>query len=208
MVVNSLSFLLFFTLVFVVYYLPIGKNSPRFQNVWLLLMSYVFYGFADWKLVMLLFGTTAVFYGMGLWLKNEMKKNHKENASQITTMGVVLGVCILLYFKYLNFFAESFVQLLNALGLHVSWATLNIVLPVGVSFFTFKLISYVIEIHREHIDACDDFVDFALYIAFFPTILSGPIDRPNNFLPQLRGHHSFDYDLAVDGCFGSGLCME
>lgn len=200
MVVNSLSFLLFFTLVFVVYYLPIGKNSPRFQNVWLLLMSYVFYGFADWKLVMLLFGTTAVFYGMGLWLKNEMKKNHKENASQITTIGVVLGVCILLYFKYLNFFAESFVQLLNALGLHASWATLNIVLPVGVSFFTFKLISYVIEIHREHIDACDDFVDFALYIAFFPTILSGPIDRPNNFLPQLRGHHSFDYDLAVDGC--------
>jgi D-alanyl-lipoteichoic acid acyltransferase DltB (MBOAT superfamily) len=200
MVVNSLNFLLFFTLVFIVYYMPVLGKKPQFQNIWLLLMSYVFYGFADWKLIILLLGTTAAFYGIGLWLKNEMKRNNMKMASRITTLGVILGVCILFYFKYLNFFAESFVQLLSAIGFNVSWVTLKIVLPVGVSFFTFKLISYVIEIHREHIEACDDFFDFALYITFFPTILSGPIDRPDKFLPQLRIYHSFDYCMAVDGC--------
>lgn len=114
-------------------------------------------------------------------------------------MGVVLGICILLYFKYLNFFADSFAQLLNAIGLKVTWTTLNIVLPIGVSFFTFKLISYIIEIHREHIDNCKDFFEFGTYIAFFPTILSGPIDRPNKFIPQLKTIHNFDYSLAIDG---------
>ena len=200
MVVNSLSFLLFFTLVFAVYYIPVGKNSPKFQNLWLLLASYFFYGFADWRLILLLLGTTAVFYGIGLWLSAEMKRQNKRKASMITTFGVLLGVGILFYFKYLNFFADSFAQLLKAVGFNVSWATLNIVLPIGVSFFTFKLISYVIEIHRERIEVCDDMVEFALYIAFFPTILSGPIDRPNKFLPQLRSYHTFDYYLAVDGC--------
>ena len=200
MVVNSLVFLLFFTLVFAVYYIPVGKNSPKLQNIWLLLASYFFYGFADWKLILLLIGTTVVFYGIGLWLNAEMKRQNMRKASMITTLGVLIGVGILFYFKYLNFFADSFAQLLKAIGFNVSWATLNIVLPIGVSFFTFKLISYVIEIHRERIEVCEDLVEFALYIAFFPTILSGPIDRPNKFLPQLRCYHTFDYNLAVDGC--------
>lgn len=200
MVVNSLSFLLFFALVFVVYYLLALKDNPKMQNIWLLLASYVFYGMADYKLVFLLLSTTAVFYLIGRWLEAEMKRQHRRQASNITTLGVCLGVAILFYFKYLNFFADSIAQLLNHTGLHVSWTTLHIVLPVGVSFFTFKLISYVIEIHREHIKACNDFTEFALYIAFFPTILSGPIDRPNKFLPQLRTRHAFHYDKAVDGC--------
>ena len=84
--------------------------------------------------------------------------------------------------------------------MHVSWSTLNIVLPVGVSFFTFKLISYVIEIHREKIQPSESFLEFATYIAFFPTIMAGPIDRPGKFLPQLRQAHQFNYNLAMDGC--------
>ena len=200
MVVNSINFLIFFVVVFTVYYLPICGKTPRFQNLWLLLTSYFFYGFADWKMVPLLLGATLVFFCIGLWLKSEMEKGHVKNASNITTLGVILGVSVLLYFKYLNFFAESFAQLLGAIGLTVSWTTLNIVLPIGVSFFTFKLISYVIEIHREHIEPCINFIDFGTYIAFFPTLLSGPIDRPNSFLPQLGGARSFKYDLAVDGC--------
>lgn len=200
MVVNSLSFLFFFALVFVVYYLLALKDNPKMQNMWLLLASYVFYGMADYILIILLFSTTAVFYLIGKWLEKEMKRQHRRQASNITTLGVCLGVAILFYFKYLNFFADSIARLLNHTGLHVSWTTLHIILPIGVSFFTFKLISYVIEIHREHIKACDDFTEFALYIAFFPTILSGPIDRPNKFLPQLRMRHTFHYDKAVDGC--------
>lgn len=200
MVVNSLSFLLFFTVVFLVYYLPVCRKSPKFQNLWLFIASYFFYGFADWKMIPLLLGATAVFYGTGLWLKSEMEKGHVKRASHITTLGVVLGIGVLLYFKYLNFFADSFAQLLHAVGLNVSWTTLHIVLPIGVSFFTFKLISYVIEIHREHIQPCRDFIEFGTYVAFFPTILSGPIDRPNKFIPQFRSGRMFNYGLAVDGC--------
>ena len=199
MVVNSLSFLLFFVVVFVVYYTPVIKNTPKLQNAWLFLTSYIFYGVADWKMIPLLFGATAVFYGIGILLKAEIKKGNAETASCITTFGVILGVCILLYFKYLNFFAESFFHLLSGIGLQVSWTTLNIVLPIGISFFTFKLISYIIEIHREHIQPSTDFIEFGVYIAFFPTILSGPIDRPNKFIPQLKTTRSFNCDQAING---------
>lgn len=199
MVVNSLNFLLFFAIVFVVYNLPICRNNERIRNGWLFLASYFFYGVADWRMIPLLLGATTVFYVLGLWLKSHMNKKQKKKASHITTIGVVLGVGILLYFKYLNFFAGSFADLLSAIGFNVSWTTLNIVLPIGVSFFTFKLISYVIEIHREHIEPSRDFIEFGTYIAFFPTILSGPIDRPHSLIPQLKGIRVFDYGLAVDG---------
>lgn len=200
MVVNSFGFLLFFVVVFSGYYTPIIRNNPRYQNTWLFLASYFFYGFADWKMIPLLLGTTVTFYGIGIWLKAEMEKGHAQKASNITTLGVFLGVGILLYFKYLNFFADSFALFLNSIGLTVSWTTLNIVLPIGVSFFTFKLISYIIEVHREHIQPSKDFIEFATYIAFFPTILSGPIDRPNTFIPQIKVRRLFNYELAVDGC--------
>lgn len=200
MVVNSYSFLLFFVVVFVVYYLPVCKKTPLFQNTWLLLVSYVFYGMADWRMIPLLLGTTVVFWLIGLWLSREMEKGNTKAASRITTFSVILGIGILLYFKYLNFFIDSLAELLQAIGLQVSWTTLNIILPIGVSFFTFKLISYIIEIHREHIQPSRNLTEFAAYIAFFPTILSGPIDRPDKFLPQMKQVHTLDYSLAADGC--------
>lgn len=200
MVVNSVRFLFFFIVVFTVYYLQNTKKSPRRQNCWLLLASYFFYAIVSWQMVMILVAVTVVFYNLGLWLKAEMVKSRQKQASQLTALGVVLGLVLLLYFKYLNFFGESVAELLTAIGLKTTWTTLNIIVPVGVSFFTFKLISYVIEIHREHIEPSRDIVEFATYIAFFPTLLAGPIDRPNSFLPQLRYSHSLDYAQAVDGC--------
>ena len=200
MVVNSYSFLLFFVVVFIVYYLPVCKKTPLFQNTWLLLVSYFFYGYADWRMIPLLLGTTMVFWLIGLWLSHQMEKGNTKAASRITTFSVILGIGILLYFKYLNFFIDSLAELLQAIGLQVSWTTLNIILPIGVSFFTFKLISYIIEIHREHIQPSRDLTEFASYIAFFPTILSGPIDRPDKFLPQMKQVHTLDYSLAADGC--------
>lgn len=200
MVVNSIAFLLFFVVVFWAYYFPLFKSTPKYQNAILLVASFFFYGYIDYKMIPLLFGATVAFYLLGNWLKREMAKEHWKSASYITTFGVLLGVGILLYFKYLNFFIESFASFFITIGINVSWTTLNIVLPVGVSFFTFKLISYVIEIHREHINPSREFLDFAVFIAFFPTILSGPIDRPNKFLPQLQRSRVFDYDLAVNGC--------
>lgn len=200
MVVNSLSFLLFFIVVFALYYAPGIRQYATRQNIWLLLASYFFYGFVDWKMLPILFGVTVLFYWLGAQIKKEMDFNNRKKASRYMKSGVVIGIGLLLYFKYLNFFAESVAVLLRQLGLNVSWSTLNIILPVGVSFFTFKLISYLIEIKRKKTAPAESLLEFATYISFFPTISSGPIDRPNTFLCQLRKAHLFDYNKAVDGC--------
>ena len=195
MIFNSFSFLVFFLVIFFLYYFPL-KEKTKAQNWLLLLASYFFYGYADWRMIPLLLVGTAIFYFLGIVIQ----KSTEKKASLLTTLGVFLGVGLLLYFKYLNFFIESFAELFNGIGLKTNSNTFNIILPLGISFFTFRLISYVIEVHRGKIEATRDFVSFATYIAFFPTILSGPIDRPNSFIPQLQTKRSFDYDLVVDGC--------
>lgn len=200
MVVNSFKFLAFFAVVFLVYFLPWIRQRNTRQNLWLLLASYFFYGFVDWKMLPLLMVVTVVFWFLGGLIRKAVDRSDAKSASRLTKLGVALGIGVLFYFKYLNFFAASFAKFLNGIGLQVSWSTLNIVLPIGVSFFTFKLISYVIEIHREKVQPSDSFLEFATYIAFFPTIMSGPIDRPGKFLPQLRKCHEFDYNLTIDGC--------
>lgn len=200
MVVNSLSFLLFFIVVFAVYYMPGIRQHAVRQNVWLLLTSYFFYGFVDWKMLPILLGVTIIFYWLGAQIKKAMDANNRKVASRYMKSGIVLGIGLLLYFKYLNFFADSVASVLRQIGFDVSWSTLNIILPVGVSFFTFKLISYVIEIKRKKSEPAGYVLEFATYISFFPTILSGPIDRPNTFLPQLKSNHKFDFNLAMDGC--------
>ena len=198
MVVNSINFLLFFIVVFIVYYFLLSGKA-KFQNTWLLLVSYFFYGFAEWKMLPLLLISTFAFYIIGIAI-GKYNKTDVKKASVLTIVGTLLGVGMLLYFKYLNFFIESFSSFFNAIGLHTNLTTFNILMPLGISFFIFKLISYVIEVHRKHIEPCRDFVAFATYIAFFPTILSGPIDRPKAFLAQLKTGRTFDYPLAVDGC--------
>jgi D-alanyl-lipoteichoic acid acyltransferase DltB (MBOAT superfamily) len=199
MVVNSWPFLLFFIVVFIVYYLPIAKGNSKFQNAWLLLASYFFYGYIDVKMIALLLGSTVVFYLLGLGIRSQLDKEEFSKAAWIRTAGVVIGVGILFYFKYLNFFADSVAQLLSSLGMKATWTTLNIVMPVGVSFFTFKLISYVVEVCRERIEPTRDFVSFANYVSFFPTILSGPIDRPNEFLVQMTCRRGINDVVAIDG---------
>lgn len=201
MEINSTGFLLFFIVVFLVYYIPL-KNSAKGQNLWLLLCSYISLAIIDWRVLPLLIGATSLFYGLGLWID---RYNHRDErkAEWLTTAGVIAGVGILVYFKYLGFLVEASMQFLQHLGWQVSPLTLNIMMPVGVSFFTFKLISYIVEIHRCHMPPCRDFVAFATYIAFFPTFLSGPIDRPKPFLSQLQTARSFTYpsveNQAVDG---------
>jgi alginate O-acetyltransferase complex protein AlgI len=197
MVVNSISFLLFFVVVFIVYYLLKGKDGKR-QNLWLLVASYFFYGYTEWRMLPLLIFTTLFFYGLGIAIGYYNEKDEKK-ASFLTTFSVLGGISILLYFKYLNFFVESFSNFFNAVGLHTNGYAFSIIMPLGISFFTFKLISYVIEVHRRHIEPCRNLVAFATYIGFFPTILSGPIDRPKQFLGQLSHSRTFDYAMVVDG---------
>ena len=194
MVFNSIQFVIFFVLFFLLYWIIFGKRQ-KWQNVVLLVANYVFYGIAEWRMIPLLLFMTLAFYWLGIAIRSAKKE---ENSRRLTLVGIVLGVGTLLYFKYFNFFIESFSSLFNAIGLHTNWHTFNILMPLGVSYFTFKLISYVIEVRDENVEVCRDIVSFANYVAFFPTIMSGPIDRPT-FISQLQKKREFNYDQAVDG---------
>ena len=196
MIFNSTSFYIFFIVVFFLYYFPLKENTKA-QNWLLLISSYFFYGYADWKMIPVLLVATIIIFFLG---REIYKTNNSKKSSLLTSLGVLTGVGLLVYFKYFNFFIDSFSSILNAIGLKSNIGTFNIIMPLGISFFTFKLISYIVEIKRGKIEPSRDFVAFSTYIAFFPTILSGPIDKPNTFIPQLQKKRSFDYDLAVDGC--------
>ena len=196
MVVNSINFWLFFAAVVVPYFLCF--RGQRGQNLWLLLASYVFYGWADWKILTLLVGVTAVFYGLGIAIARN-NENNPRRASLLTTLGVVLGLGVLFYFKYFGFFVQELTALFASLGVPCGERTLDVVMPIGISFFTFKLMGYVIEVHRQTVAATHDAIEFALFIAFFPTILSGPIDRAATFLPQLQQRRSFNESDVSEG---------
>ncbi|MBR1799711.1 MAG: MBOAT family protein [Bacteroidales bacterium] len=195
MSITSLRFLGFFLVVFFAHWLLFPRK--RQWRGWVLLVaSYLFYGLAEWRMLPLLVAATAVFYLLGIAIG---RNPESRKATVLKTLGVVLGVGALLYFKYFNFFAQSFSALFNAIGLHTNWSTFNIIMPLGVSYFTFKLISYVMEVYHGKMAPCRDLLAFANYVAFFPTIMSGPIDRPNRFIPQLQTKQPFDFYTAFDG---------
>ena len=180
MIINSVLFIFFFA-VFSILYFSIRENV-RIQNIWVFLASYVFYGWTDWRMVGLLLVATMFFYYLSLTIIHKDEKRKKT----LLVMGIVFGVGMLAYFKYVNFFVEQIAATLGLFGIHTNWSSFNIIVPIGISFFTFKLISYIIEVYKGNIKAERNFIDFAAYVAFFPTIMSGPIDKPNTFIPQLK----------------------
>lgn len=195
MVINSIGFLLFFVAVFLIYYFPL-KGSSKLQNGLLMIASYFFYGYTDYRMLVLLIAVTFIYYFLGIGI-NIAKTVEKKRF--FTISGIVGGVLILFYFKYLNFFIASFSVLFNSWGLHSNIHSFDIVLPLGISFFTFRLISYVIEVNRKTIEPVRDLIQFATYVAFFPCLISGPIDRPQHFVSQLKTNRLFNYELAIDG---------
>lgn len=198
MYINSVEFLLFFFVVFLAYYFPL-KEKPKAQNAWLLFASFFFYGYGDWRMLPLLIVTTVVYYLLGMGISYYKKRSSGIGINVLSILGVSTGVGLLLYFKYTNFFIDSFSGMFESLGLQSNLHTLDIILPLGISFFTFRLIGYVIEVRRGTIEATRDVITFGAYVAFFPCMLSGPIDRPDKFIPQLEKKRSFDYGLTVDG---------
>lgn len=207
MLFNSIQFICFFLVVFVIYWLLAKKC--KFQNWLLLVSSYFFYSVADWRMCVLLLVATVIFYNLGLAIE-KYREVEENKASFLKVTGVILGVGVLIYFKYLNWFIEGFSELFNLFGLHTNPRSFNIIMPIGVSFFTFKLVSYIIDIHRFKMDATRSFVNFATYISFFPTIMSGPIDRPNKFIPQLQKVRVFNSEVAISGVmqFFWGMVMK
>ena len=197
MVVNSLAFLWFFLVVMVVYYLCQPKKQV--QNLFLLVCSYWFYAQIDIKMSGLLAILTMAFWLIGWGIGKAIEQGKEKQASRLTTLSVIVGIGALFYFKYLDFFIGSFVKAANIISLHLSWTALHLVVPVGLSFFTFKLMSYTLDIYHGKIDREKDVLNFANFIAFFPTILSGPIDRPKPFLKQLSQSRQFNPDNLMLG---------
>jgi D-alanyl-lipoteichoic acid acyltransferase DltB (MBOAT superfamily) len=196
MIFNSFEFLIFLAAVFALFWL-VPKEKTGLKNWLLLAASYMFYAFASWKILPLLIVSTAVFYALGISVHSAKTDTKK---SLLAASGVICALGVLLYFKYANFFITSFGSLFSFIGLKTDLHTLKIIVPVGISFYTFRLLSYIIDIKNGKYEPTRNVAAFFTYVAFFPSILSGPIDRPNTLIPQLLGKCNFDYSLAADGC--------
>ena len=197
MIINSIVFLLFFLVFLLPYFF---MKARKLQNTWILAASYVFYGWTDWRMVGLLLLATTVFYGLSMALDRKSPTQPLPSREGILFLGVVLGVGMLAYFKYMNFFIEQIAATLGLFGINTNWSSFNLIVPIGISFFTFKLISYIVEVYKGNIEAERNFIDFAAYVAFFPTIMSGPIDKPNMFIPQLKTTRRWNDAMVLEGC--------
>lgn len=195
MTFTSIGFALFLPVVFLLYWFVFSVSS-RMQNILLLFASIIFYCIADWRFSFLLAASGLINFYLGLAIS---KKKEGNGRRFLFFMGLTFNIGILLYFKYLNFFVDSFVRLVNLFGADISFTPLQILLPLGISFFTFQMIGYLIDVNNEEIQPSYDLLSFLTYLAYFPKILSGPIERVQRFLPQIQNKRVFDYDLAVDG---------
>ena len=190
---DTYTYALFLPLVFFIYW---GlRNHLKWQNLFLLVASYVFYGWWDWRMLSLILLTTVSTWGSALMMKGGRTRTDK----MWMIANIVLNMGILGVFKYLNFLRDSFVHLLNLFGMNPDWPTLHILLPVGISFYTFQAISYTVDVYRGDIKPTRNVVAFSVFIAFFPQLVAGPIERATNLLPQFLQKKSFDYDTAVIG---------
>ena len=189
---DSIVYAMFLPLVFVLYW-ALAKHR-KCQNVLLLVASYTFYGWWDWRFLGLIFATTLTTWASGLAI--ERWGNRKR---LWTAASVVFNLGILFTFKYFNFFVDGMRLLLASVGIEADWVTLNLVLPVGISFYTFQALSYTIDVKRGEVKATRDLVAFMVYIAFFPQLVAGPIERAKNLLPQFLRNKEWDYGVAVVG---------
>jgi alginate O-acetyltransferase complex protein AlgI len=195
MLFNSLEFIIFVLVVFILYWLVIDKNL-KLQNILLLLASYVFYGWWDWRFLCLLILLSFLNYSIGIRIdSNEIYRKKKI----WLIIGLFIDIGILCVFKYFNFFIDSFVDFVSIFGYSLQKSTLRIILPLGISFYIFISLSYIIEIFKKNLKANRNIVEVLLSLSFFPIILAGPIQRPSSLLPQISIKREFNYDLVADG---------
>lgn len=195
MLFNSFEFMAFLPIVFLLYWFVFRER--RWQNLLIVIASYIFYGWWDWRFLFLIALTSFCSYGSGLLL--EHYEGQRQKQKWVSAANIVLNLSILGVFKYYNFFVENLDVLLGAFGWHLDWVTMKIVLPVGISFYTFQALSYTIDIYQKKLPATHDPVEFFAYISFFPQLVAGPIERATNLLPQFQHQRHFDYAKAVDG---------
>ena len=199
MLFNSLEFLIFLPSVFLLYWYVFGK-SIKLQNLFVIVASYIFYGWWDWRFLFLIAFTTGCSFINGLAIEHYQNRGKRNAAKAFSVGNVVINLAILGVFKYYNFFAESLQALLQSFNCQLDYPTLNVILPVGISFYTFQALSYTIDVYRNKITPTKDILSFFAFVCFFPQLVAGPIERATNLLPQFQRERTFDYSIAVDGC--------
>ncbi|MCB9169534.1 MAG: MBOAT family protein [Flavobacteriales bacterium] len=193
MLFNSAEFLVFFPIVFAIYW---SIRQVRIQNVFLLIASYVFYGWWDPRFLSLVVFSSLVDYACGIGILNT---NDDRRKRAILTLSLITNLGLLGLFKYYGFFASELALQAGRLGVHIHPVTLHVVLPVGISFYTFQTLSYTIDVYKGNMRPTRDLISFLTYVAFFPQLVAGPIERATSLLPQITKRRRFTFDGAVSG---------
>jgi len=193
MLFNKIEFAFFFLLIFLLYWFVFNKNLKQ-QNLFLLVASFFFFACFDWHFLFLLLFSILLDYSIALKIINS-----KNNKKKWLWFSIIINLCFLGFFKYFNFFIDSFSEFISLFGLSQNAWSLKIILPVGISFYTFHGLSYVIDVYNGRIKPVSNFVDYSLFVSFFPLLVAGPIERATHLLPQIQKKRSFDYSKSVDG---------
>jgi alginate O-acetyltransferase complex protein AlgI len=195
MLFNSIDFAIFLPIVFLLYWFAAQKNL-QLQNILLLAASYFFYAWWNWRFLLLLIASSLLNYYLGLQIAKST--NNKQKKILVIT-ALVQGIGMLFFFKYYNFFITSFQNAFSIINVQFNIHTLQLILPLGISFYTFRTISYILDIDNEVIKPTTNWVVFFTYVAFFPSLISGPIDRAKLLIPQLEKKRVFNYNQVTDG---------
>ncbi|MFH0735507.1 MAG: MBOAT family O-acyltransferase [bacterium] len=195
MLFNSIDFAIFLPIVFILYWFVTNKNL-KLQNALIVVSSFLFYGWWDWRFLILMIGSASVDYFVGLSL---VKQENKFKRQMLALCSIVVNLGILGFFKYFNFFVDNFIAAFSFLGIKFQTTSLKIILPVGISFYTFQALSYTIDVYRKKLKPTKSVVDYFAFVSFFPQLVAGPIERATNLLPQFYFKRTFDYEKAVDG---------
>jgi len=195
MLFNSIDFAIFLPIVFILFWF-VFKNKLKGQNLLVVVASYVFYGWWDWRFLFLILFSTLVDYLVGVQLKNEERLTRRKILLWIS---IIVNLGLLFFFKYYNFFLDNFVNAFSFFGVKINGSHLNIILPVGISFYTFQTMSYTIDVYKRKLEPTTDFIAFTAFVSFFPQLVAGPIERATHLLPQFYSKRKFEYEKAVDG---------
>lgn len=196
MLFNSIDFAVFLPIVFILYWF-VTKNNLRLQNLLIVAASYLFYGWWDWRFLSLILFSSLIDYFVGLGLLSY--QNNQTKRKFLLGISIVVNLGLLGFFKYFDFFIDNFVTAFSFFGVDIKHNSLDIILPVGISFYTFQTLSYSIDVYKRKLVPAQDLVAFLAFVSFFPQLVAGPIERATNLLPQFYKDRTFEYSKAVNG---------
>ena len=205
MLFNSLEFAFFLPIVFLLYWFVFNSNL-KWQNLFIVFVSYIFYGWWDWRFLLLIGFTSVCSFIAGQLIVRFRTENFESWSTMrfspswyVSAINILINVLLLAGFKYYNFFVDSFIEAFRLFGKEFDIHTMKVILPVGISFYTFQALSYSIDVYRRKLQPATNLISFLAYVSFFPQLVAGPIERATNLLPQFYRKRTFDSDKAVDG---------